>query len=262
MRLISCFVIAGVMCADSVVHAEIVAIRGSGASAEIEGANLDDGQSEVDGLVVGYDERQSVVVTEPNRVWVDYLVTSADYGVVIPGVDTPNLNPRRARLPVGTYASHILHFDPVGTRGGAISGPATFDFDGPIVAVIANTVDLIESDALFGAAAVYEDELLSPHRRAESADFFQIIDADTLQIEQLDVGGRAIDEIRVLTRVQFSCEDRNPCTTDNADLRWFYFPASRSPNHFIQCSAWQACTLMSCPGGLVWDPDLLTCNFP
>lgn len=59
----------------------------------------------------------------------------------------------------------------------------------------------------------------------------------------------------------YNCTDRNPCTPENINNGDFYFAAD-DPNQFIQCDAFGGCFVMSCPPGLVWDQDLLTCSFP
>lgn len=60
----------------------------------------------------------------------------------------------------------------------------------------------------------------------------------------------------------YDCADNNPCTAENSNAGLFYFPASSSPSQFIQCSEWGECYTMSCPGGLVWNHDILSCTSP
>lgn len=59
----------------------------------------------------------------------------------------------------------------------------------------------------------------------------------------------------------YNCTDRNPCTPENTANGLFFFPADDSAQ-FIQCSQFGDCFVMSCPPGLVWDQDFLTCYFP
>lgn len=59
----------------------------------------------------------------------------------------------------------------------------------------------------------------------------------------------------------YNCTDRNPCTEENTQGGQFYFAAD-DPNQFIQCDEFGHCYVMSCPPGLVWDHDALTCVFP
>lgn len=60
----------------------------------------------------------------------------------------------------------------------------------------------------------------------------------------------------------YDCNTNNPCTEENLAAGLFYFPSSADPNQFIQCAEWGQCYVMSCPPGLVWLADMLTCGFP
>jgi hypothetical protein len=58
----------------------------------------------------------------------------------------------------------------------------------------------------------------------------------------------------------YDCGSNNPCTDENIANGLFYFPASVSPNKFIQCSEWGQCYTMSCAAGLTWNQDAFTCD--
>jgi len=59
----------------------------------------------------------------------------------------------------------------------------------------------------------------------------------------------------------YNCDDRNPCTVENANAGKFYF-ANDAPEKFVQCSAHQQCWVMPCGPGTVWDQSKLTCDWP
>jgi hypothetical protein len=57
----------------------------------------------------------------------------------------------------------------------------------------------------------------------------------------------------------YNCADnRSPCTQENIDAGRFYF-AHDEPNQFVQCDLWGGCFDMTCPGGLVWNQEYVTC---
>lgn len=136
-------------------------------------------------------------------VTVDYLVGSnLDAGDSFRGV---NQFSGGVSLDAGTYASYLIHYDPLNSNGGSASG--SYTFDGDIVAVIVsngagrgNTADgttdqlLNLSDAVFGNAT-YEQSI---SRRSEGHDVFELVSANTLAFD-FGTSRGFIDNVRVIT---------------------------------------------------------------
>jgi hypothetical protein len=187
----------------SAAEAAIIDVIGNGQISNISGISLDNGDFESD-LISGFDEKQCVPLLA-GTVSVDYLISAADIGQTFPGVSLPQ--PSSPTIPDGTFSSHILHFDPIGTNGGEVTD-ATFEFDAPIVAIIANTTFLNDSDDDFGSANAYNQDL---DRRFEAppganADFFTIASATSLTIDSARVSGSYMDELRVITKCTLPVE--------------------------------------------------------
>lgn len=176
----------------STAEAAIINVIGNGQINDISGISLDNGDFESD-LISGFDEKQCMPIFA-GTVFVDYLISAEDIGQTFTGVDTPQ--PDSPTLTDGTFSSHILHFDPIGTSGGIVTD-ATFEFDAPIVGIIANTTFLIDSDDDFGSANAYNTEL---DRRFEGHDSFTIASPTSLRINLAKVNGLYIDELRVITK--------------------------------------------------------------
>ncbi|ESN97759.1 hypothetical protein HELRODRAFT_193192 [Helobdella robusta] len=65
-----------------------------------------------------------------------------------------------------------------------------------------------------------------------------------------------IDEPR--TSTTYNCEDKNPCTNENADLGKFFFPHD-DRTKYVQCGQWETCHEMTCRPGMVWSSRANTC---
>ena len=59
----------------------------------------------------------------------------------------------------------------------------------------------------------------------------------------------------------YNCSDNNPCTPENIANGLFYWQMD-DPGMFVQCGMYGSCYEMSCPPGLVWDDDAVTCVYP
>jgi len=78
----------------------------------------------------------------------------------------------------------------------------------------------------------------------------------------LSEGQTNLTIITVPGPITFNCKaGRNPCTKENIAQGKFYFPHD-NPNQYVQCGSVGQCFDMFCPAGLVWDKDILTCNWP
>ena len=170
-------------------EAAILGASGNGSLGDISGTSLSNGNTQSP-FIQGFDELQSVSVSSP--IFVDYLISPNNIGQQLRGVNNASAN--SPVLADGVYDSHIFHFDP-STSGGSV-GDATFQFDGDIIAVIANTEFLVATDSVFGAADTYAT---GGDRRSETNDLFTIVSNDTIRFDQFQVGGRYIDDLRVLT---------------------------------------------------------------
>lgn len=53
--------------------------------------------------------------------------------------------------------------------------------------------------------------------------------------------------------------DSSPCTLANLQAGRFFFTYQADNTKFIHCDVWGKAWLMSCPGGEVWDQNILTC---
>ena len=57
----------------------------------------------------------------------------------------------------------------------------------------------------------------------------------------------------------YDCKKNNPCTRENTQGKYFYFPHCNS-SYFVQCSETEGeCFEMPCPPGQVWSPEAYTC---
>lgn len=162
--------------------------------------NLNDGQTEsANALLV--EEKKSVSVGS-NALTVDYLLgENLSVGDTVLGVNTFTSG---HFLAAGTYDSHLIHFDPVGTAGATTNG--SIDFSGDIIALIVSNKGASQllnlSDLVFGADDItYENEV---HRRSEgpdvNGDSFTLVDSDTLRYN-FKTTSRYIDNVRVITEV-------------------------------------------------------------
>lgn len=59
----------------------------------------------------------------------------------------------------------------------------------------------------------------------------------------------------------YNCEDKNPCTVENAEKNLFYFPHETS-GKYVQCNNLKKCFTKDCPEGQVWDAAGYTCDKP
>lgn len=170
-------------------EAAILGASGNGSLGDINGISLSNGNTQSP-FIQGFDELQGVSVSSP--ISVDYLISPSNIGQQLRGVNNASAN--SPVLADGVYNSHIFHFDP-STSGGSV-GDATFQFDGDIIAVIANAEFLVATDSIFGAADAYDTDNA---RRSERNDLFTIVSNDTIRFDQFRVGSRYIDDLRVLT---------------------------------------------------------------
>ena len=125
----------------------------------------------------------------------DFLVgANLMQGVATAGIDTFVSG---QTLTAGTYDSHLIHFDPMGS--GSVMG--SWDFGATIVGIILSnngTQTLLNaSDAIFGTATIYDNHL---GRRTESIDFFTLTSSTSLSFD-LTTNANHVDNIRVLTEV-------------------------------------------------------------
>lgn len=58
---------------------------------------------------------------------------------------------------------------------------------------------------------------------------------------------------------QKNSTDSSPCTLANLQAGRFFFIYQADNTKFIHCDVWGKAWLMSCPGGEVWDQNILTC---
>lgn len=176
-----------------------VAFAASGAQAMT--VDLSQGMTETADPIVLAEQKNLVV--KSGEVDVDFLVgTNVNVGDTFGGV---NNYVGAIGLEAGVYDSFLIHFDPEGTPKKPVSGSATFDFVGKIVALIVSNGSgiskaaqlLNESDALFGLPSwTYESNL---GRRTETNDMMTLVDANTLAVE-FETRNQYIDNIRVITQ--------------------------------------------------------------
>ena len=184
-------------------YADIIGVSGNatdGGSA----AGLDLSADQTDSnKVVGFDELQCVSLSS-GTLSVDYLISASDVGTTFLGVQFPQAG--SPTIAAGTYSSHILHFSPVDQKT-VLNG--TFNFDRPIVALIANRTFLNDIDSILGNAANYPKGL---GRRWEGGadpnrDFVTIDSLTQLTVDKAQVGGvGGIDQLRVVTQCGLTVE--------------------------------------------------------
>lgn len=175
-----------------------------GANAAILGANtasgldLRNGKTESNS-VVAYNEKKDVNILA-NSVFADYITdTNMFTGVTYSGVTTSKSG---LTIQAGIYDSHIIHFDPLGKKGGIANNAngtttaTTFTFDSDIIAVIVGTQYLNASDVDFGNAAAYNN---GNDRRFEAHDLFTFTADNILTVDLAKVSSKWIDNIRVIT---------------------------------------------------------------
>ncbi|MEM9342779.1 MAG: VPLPA-CTERM sorting domain-containing protein [Pseudomonadota bacterium] len=167
-----------------------------GTTAQAATMNFSQGQTENASAIL-HAEGEGVVIQD-GVLFADYVVgENLSVGDTFNGRNTAS---NLIEVDGGTYSSHLIHFDPLGSNGGSASG--TFDFVGRIVAIIVsnNTSGggrlLNDTDALF-SGDTYEQ---SVSRRSENSDVFQLIDGNTLAYDFRTVQGY-IDNVRVVTAV-------------------------------------------------------------
>lgn len=186
--------VLGLAVAATPANAAIVNFSGDAALGNIDGVDLTaDGISSP--LILGFDESQDIFIS--SSIAVDYLISTDTINQQLNGVNLPSA--AAPQLASGTYSSHLLHFAPeVGDSYVSSVNEATFTFDGDIVAIIANNTFLAETDGVFGSAtATYA--VGDGSRRSEAQDAFTLVSGNTLRIDRLAVGGRKIDDLRVIT---------------------------------------------------------------
>ncbi|MEM8818994.1 MAG: hypothetical protein AAGE90_05645 [Pseudomonadota bacterium] len=169
---------------------------------------------------VGYDELQGIEV-DSGQVQVDFLLgANLALGDTLTGFPL-SVGPEAGLfLPFGLYDSHYISFDPPPGASGTFSdaaAPASFTFDGDIVAIITSNDGFgaaddrqSASDDEFGNAAFYPNGV---SRRLEgSGDIITLSAVDTISINLLTVVGTNIDAFRVITQSVDGAEVPLPAT--------------------------------------------------
>ena len=143
--------------------------------------------------IQGFNEQQDLFV-DSRTVKVDYLLGhNLNVGDRVRG---QRRTPNNLYLDAGMYDSHLLHFDPNGTRSGQDRNER-FTFDSDIVAIILNGNTLNLTDALLGGNnTTYEK---SHSRKWEGNDFLSFENSRTLFINKVSVGRYWIDDARIIT---------------------------------------------------------------
>lgn len=140
-----------------------------------------------------FNEQQNLYISE-NAVKVDYLVgTNLFFGQTFNGV---NKSKSGLYLGAGSYNSHLIHFDPLGTRTGQVKDQR-FNFEESIVAIILGGEYLNASDLIFGSATTRYENSFS--RKMEKHDFLYLENPYTLLLDKVSVGRYWIDDVRVIT---------------------------------------------------------------
>lgn len=169
-------------------HATLISATNS-----MDPLNLNWNQSESNTLQA-FNEKQSVSI-ENSKVRVDYLLgDNLELGQSFTGVNNSHSNLRLAR---GTYSSHLLHFDPLGSKEGNVKN-IRFEFSDNIVAVILGGEYLSLSDALLGNELTQYDS--SNSRRMETNDLFTLESSNTLLVNKVSVGRYWTDDARIITQ--------------------------------------------------------------
>ena len=159
----------------------------------IDGADLSWNQSESNTLQT-FDEQQDIAI-KGNSIRVDYLIgQNLSLGQSFTGVNNSGSN---LYLKEGTYSSHLLHFDPIGTKSGTAQH-IRVEFTDNIIAVILGGEYLKLSDFLLGSATTYYEPSIS--RRMETQDLFTLESENTLLVDKVSVGRYWTDDARVLTQ--------------------------------------------------------------
>mgnify|MGYP000090622030 CR=1 FL=1 len=160
---------------------------------DINGLDLRWGHTESN-QVQSFNEEQNTYINN-DQVNVDYLLGNNLFvGDSINGIRHSNSN---LTLAAGTYNSHLLHFDPLGTSGGQVSN-SRFTFEEDIVAIILGGNYLKLSDDIFGGTGtIYQND---NSRRLEPHDFLTFESSNTLVLDRLLVGKYWIDNARVITQ--------------------------------------------------------------
>lgn len=159
----------------------------------IDGLNLSWNKSESNTLQT-FDEQQNLTLLN-GSVKVDYLVGhNLAVGQSFTGTNHSNSG---LYLKAGTYSSHLLHFDPVGTKGGQTEN-IRVEFSHNIIAIILGGEYLKLSDSLLGNASTSYDNSIS--RRMEANDLFTLESQNTLLIDKVSVGRYWTDDARIITQ--------------------------------------------------------------
>lgn len=141
-----------------------------------------------------FDEARNIHVTN-NQVNVDYLLGGNLFqGNRLRGGASPSLG---QSLLEGDYNSHLIHFDPIGTRNGSVKN-TRITFGSDIVAIILNTKNLRSSDAIFGGLGT--QYLRNGASGLERHDFLTFESSRTLLVDRLWVGKYWIDDARIITQ--------------------------------------------------------------
>ncbi|KZY59085.1 hypothetical protein A3752_05710 [Oleiphilus sp. HI0081] len=158
-----------------------------------DGLNFSWSQQESDQLQT-FDEQQGVAIAH-QQVQVDYLLGSNLFvGDTLRGQQTGKNSPY---LSAGSYSSHLIHFDPLGTSSGKET-KQLIEFDSDIVAIILNGKKLNASDNIFGGTgANYET---STSRKWESNDFLTFTSSQSILVDRATVGRYWIDDARIITQ--------------------------------------------------------------
>ncbi|MEM9020406.1 MAG: FecR domain-containing protein [Planctomycetota bacterium] len=114
-----------------------------------------------------------------------------------------------AVIPAGTQVdAYLIHFDQPGhDHGSLMTGRATITFDRPIVAVIANSIHLDQTQHLFALPGTVVNENQPPGRRtrgvegADNLDFISLSDDRTTITVALSIDG-LMDQVRVLVEAE------------------------------------------------------------
>ena len=158
-----------------------------------DGLDLRWGKTEANYLQT-FNEAQNVYVNN-NQINVDYLLgDNLFYGNHLRGGASPS---RGQSLLEGDYNSHLIHFDPIGTRSSNVKN-TRITFDSDIVAIILNAKDLRSSDSIFGGLDT--QYLRNGASGIERHDFLTFESSRSLLVDRLWVGKYWIDDARIITQ--------------------------------------------------------------